>query len=216
MKTILLLAAAVVAGFLASYAVGVQEAPVAAALQEPAAGTEAPLSQKPRVVAYKRTRADYSFPEMELVDHDGRPFLLEREFNDQRPVVVNFFFTSCSTICPVLTASMKDLDARLGKGKGHVRLLSVSIDPEHDTPEILDLYARAQHASENWRFLTGDRDDIIRLLKSFENYRGDKMSHTAVTFLRLTPGDAWLRLDGFASGSDLHAEYHDLLASKAG
>jgi protein SCO1/2 len=216
MKTILFLGAAVMAGFLAGYVPEQQKEPVAVAAPEPAAKPVAPPAVKERPVSYKRSHASYRFPAIELTDQEGRPFLLEREFEDGRPLVVNFFFTSCSTICPVLTASMKDLHVRLGGAQSDVRLLSITIDPEYDTPEILDLYARAQKASSSWRFLTGDRHDIVRLLKSFDNYRGDKMSHTAVTFLRLSPDDQWLRLDGFASGSDLHAEYHALLAAGSG
>lgn len=78
--------------------------------------------------------------------------------------IADFIFTRCTSICPLLSASMVKVQSTL-KGRGDVRLVSISVDPEYDTPEVLDRYAdrfRADRAL--WLFLTGDWMAIHRLV----------------------------------------------------
>ena len=83
-------------------------------------------------------------------------------------MVVDFFFTRCSTICPLMTSELKKLQDNLEKDNlmGPVKFLSVSIDPDKDTPEVLSRYAEETGAdSENWRFATRDLDYVDELSK---------------------------------------------------
>jgi protein SCO1/2 len=68
-----------------------------------------------------------------------------------RPWVAGFIFTRCGGICPVMTARMKELRA----AEPAIELVSFSVDPEHDTPEVLEAYARRHGIGERWRLLTG-------------------------------------------------------------
>lgn len=84
------------------------------------------------------------------------------------PWIADLTFTRCVLACPVMTAKMAKLDAELprggGDGKGPaVRLVSVTVDPDHDTPEVLAEYAGRFDASDRWLFLTGDRADLVAL-----------------------------------------------------
>lgn len=80
--------------------------------------------------------------------------------------VADFIFTRCPGPCPVMTSRMRELQSAIeGKG-GDVTLVSVTVDPEHDTPEVLQEYAEKYDADpEVWKFLTGDPDEIIEFVQ---------------------------------------------------
>lgn len=99
-------------------------------------------------------------PEFALTNRDGRP--VHRSDLDGRPWVADFIFTRCPASCPMMSARMarlnRDLPADLP-----VRLVSISVDPDHDTPEILQRYAESFQATDRWLFLTGAREDVRKL-----------------------------------------------------
>jgi protein SCO1/2 len=100
----------------------------------------------------------------------------------------------------------------LGGDAKNVRMVSITIDPEQDTPEQLKKYATRFKAKSGWLFLTGELADIIATQRAFDAYRGDKMNHEPLTFLRHTPDGQWIRLDGFASASEVITEYRQELS----
>jgi protein SCO1/2 len=161
-----------------------------------------------------RTTADYQLPGVSLVREDGTIVSLPREIDDGRPVVLDFIFTSCTTICPVLSQTFTRLQEKLGSEGATAHLVSISIDPEQDTPARLEEYARRFHAGPRWRFYTGTTQASIAVQRAFQAYRGDKMAHTPVTFLRAAPGRPWVRIDGFATADELAQELRDLVAAR--
>lgn len=99
----------------------------------------------------------------ELTDHRGAVFSSEID----KPMVVNFIFTRCSNVCPALTARMKVLQER--SDKEDVQLLSITVDPGYDQPEILNQYASKFSTNyEHWKFLTGDPKSVKRIINSFQ------------------------------------------------
>jgi protein SCO1/2 len=159
---------------------------------------------------YRRSTHNYEIPQLELVDMNNNTVSLTEALNSDEPVMLNFIFTTCTTICPVLSATFSQVQRELGPEAKNVRMISVTIDPEQDTPAQLKKYAARFKAEAGWQFLTGDLADIIATQKAFDAYRGDKMSHEPLTFLRRTPADPWVRLEGFASASEVVAEYRML------
>ncbi len=97
-------------------------------------------------------------PEFRLVDQSGAPFGLA----ELRGTVwvANFIFTTCPTVCPMLTTQMRNVQQRL-RDQPNVRFVSFSVDPERDTPEVLRAYA-ARHGADlsTWRFLTGETEAV--------------------------------------------------------
>ena len=156
----------------------------------------------------------YRVPDVTLVRQDGTPVSLEAEMNDGRPVVLNFIFTSCASICPVMSQIFAEFQRKLGPDSAKLHLMSISIDPEQDTPSRLREYAKRFNAAPGWTYYTGTPAASVAAQKAFNAYLGDKMSHTAVTFMRATPGAPWRRLDGFATPEDLLQQYRALLASR--
>jgi protein SCO1/2 len=162
---------------------------------------------------YQRTSASYDVPDVRLVDRDGAQIALRDGLNGDGPVMLNFIFTSCTAICPVMSATFRQVQEQLGDERSKVRMVSISIDPENDTPARLREYAARFEAGPQWRMLTGSVEDSIAVQRAFGTFRGDKMNHAPATFLRAGgPGKPWVRLDGFASASDIIHEYRKLAA----
>lgn len=159
---------------------------------------------------YTRSTTTLQLPDIELVNSLGERVSTDALLNPDHPILVNFIFTSCATICPVMSASFYQARHGLDGDSGDVGWVSISIDPEYDTPERLRDYAARFQAGPDWIFVTGDIERIIALQKAFDVYRGGKMNHMPVTFLRPGHDRPWVRLDGLASGSELITEYHRL------
>lgn len=104
----------------------------------------------------------FPVPDFTLTNRDGRT--LSRADLIGSPWVADFIFTRCVAICPLMTERMKAAAARLGPDTP-VRLVSFSVDPEHDTPEVLAGYAQRAGAGDNWYFLTGPRDTLHTLCR---------------------------------------------------
>ncbi len=157
---------------------------------------------------------EYAVPAVQLVRADGKAVSLPDEMNDGRPIVLNFIFTTCTSICPLMSSGFEQFERRLGADGGKVHLMSISIDPEHDTPTRLLEYARKFHAGPEWQHYTGTLDASVAAQRAFDVYRGGKMSHSLVTLMRAAPGKPWLRIEGWATPDDLVREYRELLAAR--
>jgi protein SCO1/2 len=155
----------------------------------------------------RRSEPAVTVPRVALVRSDGTSVDFKQELQDTRPVFLNFIYTTCTTVCPVMSQVFAQLQEVLGKDRDKVLLISVSIDPDYDTPERLAVYARQFDASPQWRFYTGTADASIAVQKAFGVYTRDRMSHPVATFYRPAPDRAWVRIDGFATPPDLEREY---------
>lgn len=164
---------------------------------------------------YQRSINHYALPDTTLVGEDGNPVQLHTLLADERPVILNFIFTSCTTVCPILSATLAQANKSFGDDELKPLMISISIDPQYDTPERLRDYAARYNSGENWHFLTGDLDSVIKLQRAFSAYYGNKLNHQPVSFLRQGPGDPWLRLQGFTTSAELVAEYRALLDSRS-
>jgi protein SCO1/2 len=157
---------------------------------------------------------DYRVPAIQLVRADGTAVLLPKELDDGRPVILNFIYTTCETICPLSSGTFSQVQAKLGPERKGVHLVSISIDPEQDTPARLREYAKKFGAGPGWSHYTGTVQATAATLQAFGVNWSDKMSHTPVTLLRAAPGKAWMRIDGFVTPDELLSHYHDLLAAR--
>jgi protein SCO1 len=151
------------------------------------------------------THHKYELPVVPLLDeHNRRTTLRELAITD-RPIVVNFIFSSCTTICPVMTATLTQLQRQLPMGRANPLFVSVSIDPEIDSPAVLKYYAQRRGA--DWTFLTGPREQVMEVLRGFDAWRGNKANHVAVTLLRAPHATTWTRVEGLATAQQLAAAW---------
>jgi len=163
--------------------------------------------------ATRRSTADYKVPPVKLVRDDGKTVSLAEELNDDRPVIMNFIFTTCTAICPVMSRVFSQFQSKLGDDRDKVHMVSISIDPEQDTPARLAEYASKFAAGPQWRFYTGTTETSIATQRAFDVYRGDKMSHLPVTLVRAAPGKPWVRIEGFTTSDELLHEFRELVGS---
>jgi protein SCO1 len=159
---------------------------------------------------YERTAVDYKIPAVKLVGTNGQPQFLPAALDQNKPVMLNFVFTTCGGICPMMSATFSQVQKQLGADSDKLQMVSISIDPEHDTPAVLTDYAKKFSAGPQWQFMTGSAENSITVQRAFDMYRGDKMNHTPVTFLRAGEGKPWLRIEGGASAADLVREIRQL------
>jgi len=180
------------------------------------ASASADASSAPAHAASDTTRSmrDYAVPAVRLVREDGKVVSLPDEMNDGRPIVLNFIFTTCTSICPLQSSTFAQFEHRLGADADKVHLMSISIDPERDTPARLSEYARKFLAGPGWQHYTGTLEASVTAQRAFDVYRGGKMSHALVTLMRAAPGKPWLRIEGFVKPDDLMREYRELLAAR--
>jgi protein SCO1/2 len=176
---------------------------------EPAVGgTTPPAAPGVRVTS----ASQYPVPGVRLVRDDGKVVSFPDELNDGRPVVLNFIFTTCSSICPLMSQTFAQFDKELGADRERVHLMSISIDPEEDTPARLREYAHKFHAGPEWQHYTGTAEASLAAQRAFNVWRGDKMSHRPITLVRAAPGTPWLRIEGFVTPAELLVQYHRALA----
>ncbi|AIO66581.1 SCO family protein [Burkholderia oklahomensis] len=160
----------------------------------------------------KTSTAAYTVPAVTLVRDDGKTVALKDELDDGRPVVLTFIYTTCTSICPVISQTLSQLKHELGADRDKVHIMSISIDPENDTPARLREYAAKFGAGPEWQHYTGTVAASVAAQKAFNVYRQDKMDHNPVLLLRAAPGKPWLRIDGFATADDLLHLYQSVLA----
>ncbi|WP_348813301.1 SCO family protein [Flavobacterium maritimum] len=111
-------------------------------------------------------------PKFELTNQDNKT--ITNETYKGKVYVLEFFFTTCPSICPKMNASMLDIEQNFF-GNPNFGIVSISIDPENDTPEVLKAHAKVLGSkSSTWNFLTGDKDYIYNLAnKGFNLYAGE-------------------------------------------
>jgi protein SCO1/2 len=155
-------------------------------------------------------------PQFALTDQEGRPF--RSESLRGRAAVVDFIFTSCGGPCPIQTGIHAALQRRLPPElRARVAFVSISVDPEHDTPERLRDYARARGADlSDWSFLTGPRAEIDAVARGFgigaTRAPDGELLHTTATLLLDPEGRIARRLTGVEHGpAELEAALRELL-----
>jgi protein SCO1/2 len=156
---------------------------------------------------YKRSVEKYNIPDITLVNQDGKKVRLQSLIKGDTPVVVDFIYGTCTTICPVLSAGYLNLQARLAATGQKARLVSITIDPENDSPKVLKEYLKRYRAKPGWDFLTGSRADIDTVMRAFNAYIPDKMSHYPLNMIRNPKDGSWIRLFGIMSSREFLAEY---------
>lgn len=156
---------------------------------------------------YKRSVEKYAVPDVTLINQDGKKVRFKFLVETEKLVIVDFIYATCTTICPVLSAGYINLQNKLGNSDKKPRLLSITIDPEHDTPKIMKDYLKRYNAKPGWDFLTGSRSDIDKVMRAFNAYIPDKMSHYPINLIHSPTDGTWVRLYGILSSREFLNEY---------
>jgi protein SCO1/2 len=158
---------------------------------------------------YKRSEMIISVPDVVLINQDNEKVPLRPLLQGTGPLVLDFIYVSCTTICPILSAGYANLQNKLGAENKDIPLLSITIDPENDTPEVMKKHLERYGAQPGWTFLTGSHTDVNNVMNAFGAYFADKMWHRPLNFIRTPEEGKWIRIDGMISGNDLLHEIEE-------
>lgn len=140
-----------------------------------------------------------SIPDLLLLNQDGKKVRFYSDLVKGKVVAISFIYTTCTTACPLLTATFSSLQELMGERFGRdFYLISVTIDPMTDTPERLKAMAAKFHAKEGWTFVTGGWEEISRLLKALGASSIRKKDHTQLVLIGNEKSGEWTRINGLA------------------
>lgn len=152
-----------------------------------------------------------------LVDQHGRERNVQRDVVGQRIVVVDFVYTSCTTVCPLASAMFADLQRRLGPALGKdVELVTITVDPVRDTPQVLKAYAAKFEAREGWTWLTGKSVAVNEVLKGLGAFSADFTQHPLMVLVGDGASGQWTRFAGTPEPQRLADHVARLQAARAG
>lgn len=156
------------------------------------------------------------FPDVTLLDQNSRARSLKSDVIGDRIVVMDFVYTSCTTVCPVVSAIMGEVQQKLGGKVGReVSLVSLTVDPVRDTPARLRDYARSRGAGAGWSWLTGSTTAVNDTLKGLGTWTPDFQDHPVVMMVGDGRSGKWTRFYGFADPAMLVAQVESLIAARA-
>ena len=170
-------------------------APAAMADEDPHAKHRAMMQQKSEPAAES---AEIDLRDHLLVDQDGQELMFVSDVIGDNIVVMDFVYTTCTTICPVLSALFTQVQGQLGDAVGdEVMLVSMSVDPVRDTPQRLKAYSAKHRAGEGWLWLTGPKADVDDVLTGLGAYTSNYEDHPSMVLIGDGRTGEWKRLFGF-------------------
>ena len=176
--------------------------------EDPHAKHRAMMKQKAEPAAES---ADIDLRDRLLIDHNGQDVKFVTDVVGGNIVVMDFVYTTCTTICPVLSALFTQVQQKLGDEVGNdVWLVSMSVDPVRDTPQRLKAYSAKHHAGEGWLWLTGQKADVEDVLIGLGAYTSNFEDHPSMVLIGDGRSGEWKRLFGFPNPDRIVQIVNDL------
>ena len=173
-----------------------------------AASTETPAEAPTPSLMAEDARARAYFTDTVLLDQDGRELRFYSDVLKDRIVVINFIFTDCQDACPLSTQKLKAVRDQLGDSFGRdVFFVSISIDPENDTPQAMREFAEKQNALlPRWIYLTGSVDDVNNVVKRLGQFSDDVQAHSTMMLAGNVPKAHWTKIAPMATVPQIAAK----------
>src|SRR3954454_20608240 len=157
--------------------------------------------------------AEKYFSDVELINQDGQKMLFYSDVLKNNVVVINSFFTTCTSVCPPMNRNFEKVQEALGDRLGkEAFLISITVDPETDTPPRLKEYSRRFHARNGWIFLTGKKENVEWALYKLGQYVETKDDHTTIVIVGNEPKGLWKKAFGLAGPAELIQVVEDVIA----
>src|ERR1044071_5604349 len=152
------------------------------------------------------------FSDVELINQDGQKMRFYSDVLKDKVVIINAFFSTCTSVCPPMNRNLEKIQDALGDRLGkEVFLVSISVDPETDTPTRLKEYSRRFHAKPGWLFLTGKKETVDWALYKLGQYVETKNDHTTVLIIGNEPKGLWKKAFGLAKSDELMRIVNDVI-----
>lgn len=154
--------------------------------------------------AEEPSQAQKYFTDVELINQDGKKVRFYSDVLKGKTVVVNAFFTTCTSVCPPMNRNMEKIQEVFGERVGRdVFLVSISVDPDTDTPARMKEYAQKFHAGPGWVFLTGKKENLDWALYKLGQYVEKKDDHKTIFIIGNEPTGLWKKAFGMANVAEL-------------
>jgi protein SCO1/2 len=159
--------------------------------------------------------AERYFGDVLLTNQDGKQLRLYTDILKGNVVIINSFYSTCSSVCRVTIPVFKQLQDNLGERVGKdVRLVSITVDPQNDTPEVLRQYAAGIGAKTGWDFLTGDKQTVDQVLYKLGLYTDAKEDHSNVFIIGNEPTGLWKKVLGIAPPYEIRRSVESVLGDR--
>lgn len=145
-----------------------------------------------------------TIPDVLLVNQDGRQVHFYSDLVKGKVVAINFLFTTCTTICPPLSATFAKVQSLMESRVGQeVHLISVSVDPVTDTPARMKAWLDRFQAKPGWTFVSGQKPEVDKLLKALGAFGSPKEDHTPMVLVGNDIKNSWTRAFGVGAATQL-------------
>lgn len=136
------------------------------------------------------------FTDLELVNQNGETVRFYTDVLKDRVVLINFVYTHCQDACPLITRKLRTARDMLDEAvSARVYFISISIDPEHDTPAALQEFAtKFNVAVDNWVFLTGDKDKVNHIVKKLGQFTPEVEEHSTLLLAGNVRDRHWVKI----------------------
>lgn len=167
--------------------------------------------------ADKVAMAEIDLPEgLSLLNQFGARVDLREDVIGDRIVVVNFVYTSCTTVCPVISSIFSMVQQHLGKRIGKdVALITITVDPTRDTPHRMLTFAKNFNPDPGWSWLTGDKKSVDKLLLAMGAYTPNFEDHPAMVLIGDESKSEWYRFYGFPAPEAIETRVKELLNNRS-
>ena len=154
-------------------------------------------------------------PDVEVLDQNGNALHFYSDLIKGKTVAINFIFTNCTTICPPLAATFARVQKDLGDKTGRdVHFISISVDPLTDTPERLKAWGAKFKAGDGWTFVTGDKQEIDKLLNALGASVSRREDHTPTVIVGNDLKGVWTRTYGLTKSTQMEGLIMDVIEGK--
>jgi protein SCO1/2 len=161
--------------------------------------------------------ADIDLRDRTLLNQEGREVKFVSEVIGERIVVMDFVYTTCTNVCPVLTALLSQVQRKLGERLGdEVVMVTVTVDPIRDTPQRLKAHAAKYGAGEGWTWLTGPKPVVDDVLNGVGAYSANFEDHPPMVLVGDGRTGHWSRFFGFPSPDRIIDRVKALQAARSG
>jgi cytochrome oxidase Cu insertion factor (SCO1/SenC/PrrC family) len=149
-----------------------------------------------RAAQQELDRAREYFTNLELITQDGETVRFFDDVLKDKVVVINFIFTNCDGACPLMTHKLSLVRDRMeGQIGAPLQFISLSIDPERDTPAAMKEFAKAHHADhDGWVFLTGNPDNLDYIIRKLGQYTDNIEAHSTMMLAGNVNAAHWMKI----------------------
>ena len=161
-------------------------------------------AQEPATQKTADSNAKHYFTDVVLVNQNGQKMRFYSDLLEGKVVIINSFFATCAGSCLPMNRNLEKVQAALGNHmERDVHIISISVDPEVDTPANLKAYAKKLNAGPGWYFLTGDKESVDFVLQKLGQFVENKQDHLNIFIIANERTGLWKKAFGLAKPEEL-------------